>query len=161
MGYSTVSRRRGRPNGFGCLPPAELLHGQSADVFTGKTETVHFPGHSEMTALIGDEFRLFYQPVGFMRQGTPAGIITYTVLAAPDNADAGVADQLHRAVSDGRPGSEKEYGNGRGRDVNPAAFFNDLYRAVVAADLALLKVDECHPIPDLRQRVEVRTDHLG
>ena len=79
--------------------------------------------------------------------------------ADPDRTHAGVSHQLHGTVGHTGAGAEQQHRNARRRDLNDSLFIRYGNRTVLTAQRAVFQVQKGHPVPDLRQRLQIRADH--
>ena len=141
------------------LPAAQLLHRQMGDVLLRKAQLVHFAHHIQMLPVIADQFRLTDEHPGMGGQRAAVGIIAHAVLPDPDRTHAGVSHQLHSTVGHTGAGAEQQHRNARRRDLNDTLFIRYGNRTVLTAQRAVFQVQKGHPVPDLRQRLQIRADH--
>ena len=87
------------------------------------------------------------------------GVVTHTVLAHPDSAHARVAHQLHGTVSHTGARPQQQDGNARCRDLDHPFFVRDRDGSILSAKGTVFEVQKGHPVPHLRQRLQVWPDH--
>ena len=96
-----------------------------------------------------------------MRQCPTAGIIAHAVLPYPENTDTCVTNELHGAMRHLCPRSEEQDTDRCGGHKDRPAIIRHGNGAVLTIQNTVLKVEKCHAIADLRQRLKLRADHTG
>lgn len=139
----------------GAFAAAELLEGEAGDVFVGEAEGVHAADDLDVAANVGNALGLANEEAGTGGEGTTMGVVTDTVLADPDGADAGVAHELHGSVGDAGAGPQEEDGDGGGGDVDDAFVVSNGDGTILATERAVFQVKEGHAILDLREGLQV------
>lgn len=139
----------------GAFAAAELLKREAGDIFAGKAHGIHAANDLDVAANVGNALGLANEEAGTGGEGTTMGVVTDTVLADPDGADAGVAHELHGSVGDAGAGPQEEDGDGGGGDVDDAFVVSNGDGTILATERAVFQVKEGHAILDLREGLQV------